>query len=65
MGLWLGYVQHKGGCLIRKEVKRQKAGNRLLKSEQLKSVFKRRNIVLGTGGRMAQKTKKGKKEPLP
>lgn len=65
VGLWLGYVQHKGGCLIRKEVKRQKAGNRLLKNEQLKSVFKRRNIVLGTGGRMAQKTKKGKKEPLP
>lgn len=51
VGLWLGYVQHKGGCLIRKEVKRQKAGNRLLKNEQLKSVFKRRNIVLGTGGR--------------
>lgn len=35
VGLWLGYVQHKGGCLIRKEVKRQKAGNRLLKNEQL------------------------------
>lgn len=54
VGLWLGYVQHKGGCLIRKEVKRQKAGNRLLKNEQLKSVFKRRNIVLGTGGRQEE-----------
>lgn len=42
MGLWLGYVPHKGGCLIRKEVKRQKAGNRLLKNEQLKSVFKKK-----------------------
>lgn len=45
VGLWLGYVQHKGGCLIRKEVKRQKAGNRLLKNEQLKSVFKKEHCV--------------------